>query len=207
VYDSVNDLPSTLSARASVYEGNLYVDMKLNALANQPTFDLDAELKNTNLVLLNDFFKAYGNFTVNQGSFSLFSEMAASNGRFEGYVKPLIKELDVLGPEDRDENFFQKVWESVVGAAGTILKNQKEDQVATKIPIEGTFKNPETRVLFAIGEVLRNAFIQALMPSIDREINYRTVKQEEEDALHKIAKENKADDKKDRKEKKKEEKR
>ena len=206
VYDSVNELPSTLSASAIVYEGNLYVDMKLNALAGHPTFDLDAELKNTNLVLLNDFFKAYGNFTVNQGVISLFSEMAASNGRFEGYVKPIIKDLDVLGPEDRDENFFQKVWESVVGAAGSVLKNQKEDQVATKIPIEGTFENPETRLLYAVGEVLRNAFIQALMPSIDREINYRTVKQIEEDALHKIAKENKADDKKERKEKKKEEK-
>ena len=178
VYDSVNELPSTVSARASVYEGNLYIDMKLNALASKPTFDLNAELKNTNLVLLNDFFKAYGNFTVNQGSFSLFTEMAASNGKFEGYVKPIIKDLDVLGPEDRNENFFQKAWESVVGAAGSVLKNQKEDQVATKIPIEGTFKNPETRLLYAVGEVLRNAFIQALMPSIDREINYNSIKKE-----------------------------
>jgi len=113
--------------------------------------------------------------------------------------------LDVLGPEDRDESFFQKAWEAVVGAAGSVLKNQKEDQVATKIPIEGTFKNPETRLLYAVGEVLRNAFVQALMPGIDREINYGNVKKED-DPLHKIARENKAEEKKDRKEKKKEEK-
>ena len=108
-----------VSGHASVYEGDFNLHMKLNALADKPTFDLDAELKNTNLVKLNDFLKAYGNFTVNKGEFSLFTEVAASDGKFKGYVKPLIKDLDVLGPEDRGESFFQKAWESIVGAVGS----------------------------------------------------------------------------------------
>jgi hypothetical protein len=205
VYDSINELPSTVSARAKAYEGTMYVDMKLNALASQPAFDLNAELNNTNLVLLNDFFKAYGNFTVNSGSFSLFTEMAASKGSFEGYVKPIIKDLDVLGPEDRNRSIFQKAWEALVGAAGSILKNQKEDQVATKIPIEGSFRKPETKVLYAVGEVLKNAFIQALMPGIDNQINYRSVKRKEEpDVIHRMAKGTKEEpDKKDNKKDKK----
>ncbi len=59
-------LPSTVKANASVYEGTLTFDIKLNALNIQPTFDLNAELKNTNLVLLNDFLKVYGNFDVHR---------------------------------------------------------------------------------------------------------------------------------------------
>ena len=187
VYDSVNELPSTVSGHASVYEGDFNLHMKLNALADKPTFDLDAELKNTNLVRLNDFLKAYGNFTVNKGEFSLFTEVAASDGKFKGYVKPLIKDLDVLGPEDRGESFFQKAWESIVGAVGSILKNEKKEQVATKIPIEGTFKKPKTRVWFAVGEALRNAFIQALMPGIDKEINLKSVKEDDKSYLHRMA--------------------
>ena len=194
VNDSINDLPSSVAGSAYVYEGNLVVNMKLNILATQPAFDLNAELNNMNLVLLNDFFKAYGNFTVNQGSFSLFTEMAASNGSFKGYVKPLIKDLDVLGVEDRNENIFQKAWEAIVGFAGTVFQNQKEDQVATIIPIEGTFKNPEIKVLYAVGEVLRNAFIQALMPNIDFKINYNSVKDEEVDVIHKMVEEGKRKD-------------
>lgn len=59
-------LPSTVKANASVYEGTLTFDMKLNTLNVQPTFDLNAELKNTYLVMLNDFLKVYGNFDVHR---------------------------------------------------------------------------------------------------------------------------------------------
>jgi hypothetical protein len=35
------------------------------------------------------------------------------------------------------------------------------------ITIKGAFKNPKTNIVDAIWEVLRNAFIQALLPGID----------------------------------------
>jgi len=138
-------------------------------------FVLNAEIKNTNLVLLNDFLKAYGNFDVNRGTFSLYTEMAAKDGKFLGYVKPIITDLKVLGPQDRHDSFFNKIWEALVGAVGFVFKNQNKDQLATKVTIKGNFKNPQTNTLEAIWEVLQNAFIQALMPSIDNEININSV--------------------------------
>lgn len=170
------ELPSTVTAQAFVYEGTLNFNMKLNALAVNPTFNLNAEMKNTNLVLLNDFLKAYGNFDVSQGTFGLFTEMAAKDGKFVGYVKPAITDLKVTGPEDRKDTFFQIIWESLVGAVGVALKNQQKDQVATKIRIVGSFKNPHTNTLDAVWELLRNAFVVALRPSIDNEININSVK-------------------------------
>ena len=175
VIDDKVELPSTVTAQANAYEGTLNFNMKLNALADNATFDLNAEIKNTNLVLLNDFLKAYGNFDVHRGKFGLYTEMAAKDGKFKGYVKPIIKDLKVVGPEDRHDKFFNKVWEQIVGAAGVILKNQKKDQVATKVNMEGSFKNPKTNTLDAIWEVLRNAFIQALLPEIDNTISINSV--------------------------------
>jgi len=175
VIDDKVELPSTVTAQANAYEGTLNFNMKLNALADNATFDLNAEIKNTNLVLLNDFLKAYGNFDVHRGKFGLYTEMAAKDGKFKGYVKPIIKDLKVVGPEDRHDEFFNKVWEQIVGAAGVILKNQKKDQVATKVNMEGSFKNPKTNTLDAIWEVLRNAFIQALLPEIDNTISINSV--------------------------------
>jgi hypothetical protein len=171
-----NILPATVKAKSYLYEGYLNYNMKLNPLADRPQFDVNAELVNTNLVKLNNFFKAYGKFDVNKGSFGLYTEMAAADGKFKGYVKPIIQDLDVVGPEDRSDSFLQKIWEHIVGAAGMVLRNWRKDQVATKVPIEGNYDNPDIGTIEAIVEVLINAYVQALMPSIDNQINLAAVK-------------------------------
>jgi hypothetical protein len=199
-----NVLPATVKAKSYLYEGYLNYDMKLNPLADRPQFDLNAELVNTNLVKLNDFFKAYGKFDVHRGSFGLYTEMAAADGKFKGYVKPVIRDLDVVGPEDKNDSFLRKLWEHIVGAAGIILRNQRKDQVATKIPIEGNYDNPDIGTLDAIVEVLINAYIQALMPSIDNQINLAEVKAqpaEKKGFLQKLFSKKKAEEKEKEKEK------
>ncbi|HYG04557.1 MAG TPA: DUF748 domain-containing protein [Chryseosolibacter sp.] len=174
-YDSGELLPASIDARANIYDGTLTVKGKVNPLAEDPTFDFNAELKNTNLVKLNDFFQAYAKVDVNKGTFGLYTEMAAKNGRFEGYIKPLLKDLDILGKEDRKDNVLKQLWEAVAGGVSEIFENQPKQRVATKIPLRGSTKNLDTNVWYAIGEVLRNAFIQALQPAIDQEITISAV--------------------------------
>ena len=174
-------LPATIIATADVYKGKLNFKMKMNPLADNPTFDMNAELKNTNLPELNDFFKAYANFDVHAGTFGLYTEVASKDGKFIGYVKPIIKDLEVIGSEDRHDSFFNKIYEALVGTAGAILKNPKEKQVATKIPIEGEYGKTTIGTWYAIIDVLRNAFIQALYPSIDHEITILSVNKVEQE--------------------------
>jgi hypothetical protein len=174
-YDSSNLLPARILGTATVYEGQLNVEINMNPLASYPTFDLDMELKDTNLALLNDFFNAYAKVDVNKGNFGLFVEVAAKDGSFDGYVKPLIQELDVLGGEDRDDNFLRKLWEAFVGSVGQLFENPSKDQVATKIPLQGRLDNPRTGTWVAIFNILQNAFIRALQPSIDHEINIQSL--------------------------------
>jgi hypothetical protein len=174
-YDSAALLPATVKASADIYEGSLDFNMKINPLADDPTFDMNAEVKNTNLVKLNEFFQAYAKIDVNKGRFGLYTEVAAKEGRFNGYVKPLMQDLDVLGKEDRHDNVFRKMWEAVAGGVGEIFENQRKDQVATKIQFQGDLKNPSTNTWSAIINVLQNAFIQAIQPSIDYEINLASV--------------------------------
>ena len=205
VEDNKVELPSPITATANVYGGTFSLNMKMDALAAHSRFDLNAEIKNANLVQLNDFFKAYGNFDVSSGTLGLYSEFAAKDGRYKGYIKPLLKDLDVLGPEDKKDGFLQKAWEAIVGATGDILENHKKEQVATKVEIEGNFNGSHTDIIEAIWELLKNAFIHALMPSIDNEININSVdtgKDEHKGLFHKIfgGKKDK-DNKKDKKDK------
>jgi hypothetical protein len=177
-YDSTALLPATVRADADIYEGTLEFNLKLNPLADQPTFDMNAELKETNLVLLNDFFKAYANVDVNKGTFGMYTEVAAKQGAFTGYVKPIVKGLDVYGPEDKEDNIFRKFWEALAGGTSEVLENQPKDQFATKIPFEGKLDDPQANIWITIANVIQNAFINALQPSIDNEINIGSVEKE-----------------------------
>ncbi len=182
-------LPSPISAQADVYGGLLNLNMKMNILAPKTQFDLNASVKDANLALFNNFLKAYGGFDINRGTLSLYSEFAAKDGKYVGYVKPIIKDLKVLGPQDSADNLIHKAWDAVVGLAADILKNQKKNQIATKVPIQGEFDKSNTNVMEAIWEVLKNAFIQALAPSVDNQINLSSVdtaKPEHVSLFHKI---------------------
>lgn len=164
-------LPSSIKADGKTYGGTFDLDVRLNALADNPTFDLNAEVKELDMVGLNNFMRAYGNFDVKKGEFNVYTEFAARGGRFGGYVKPLIKDLDIVQWNKEEGNALQVLWETIVAGAAGLFKNQKKDQIGSKIMIENTFEDPNIRVGPAIGLILRNAFIQALKPSIEQSIN------------------------------------
>ncbi len=169
-------LPATVVATADIYEGTMKFNMRINALANDPTYDLNAEIKNANLVKLNTFFKAYGDFDINKGELDVYLELAAKDRKYIGYLKPVIRDLDVVGPEDRKDSVLRKLWEGIVGIAGDIVENPKTDQIGTKVPIAGNFGERTIGIWYAVLATLRNAFIQAIYPSLDNQVNIGLVK-------------------------------
>ena len=50
-----------------------------------------------------------------------------------------------------------------------ILKNPPRDEVATKVDVQGRIDQPQTSTLQAIGNLLRNAFIKAILPGLEQE--------------------------------------
>lgn len=163
-YDSSCLLPADINASALFEDGTFDFKMKLDPMALIPTFKMNAELKNVNLVKLNDFFQAYAQVDVNEGTFSLYAEGVAKDRKFVGRVEPVIKDLDMLGREDKNENWGHKLWEGLVG---TIVKNRTDD----KIDMEARVELPQTSVPYAIINILRMAFVQGLQPSIRSSIS------------------------------------
>ncbi|HMC97466.1 MAG TPA: DUF748 domain-containing protein [Flavobacteriales bacterium] len=187
-YDSTALLPSTVKATALIYGGTMAFNMKLDPLSEQALFDMNAELEHMELVKVNDFFKAYAKVDVNKGTFGMYTELATRNGAFTGYVKPVLKDLDVLGPEDRHDTFFRQLWEGIVGTVGDVLTNPKKDQVATKVEFKGKLSDPQVSTWYAVIDLLRNAFIRAIQPALDNEVNINTVgsKEKKEGFLQRI---------------------
>ena len=130
--------------------------------------DLKVSVEDTEMASMNDVVRAYGKFGVSQGQFSLFSELKVTDGNITGYVKPLFRDVQVGGDQPGEpKTFGQKVRESLIGMLAKILKNRPRGEVATVVPISGRVGQPQTRTWEAIGGLLRNAFLRAILPGFE----------------------------------------
>jgi hypothetical protein len=173
-------LPAGIRANArTIGGGSMSFQLQMNPTAAAPTYQLQASLTNVDLPALNNFFRAYGKFDVAKGTFAMFTSVAATNHAFEGYTKVFFKDLDVFAwKKERQKNILKIFWETVVGTVATILKNQPHDQLAAKVPISGVYTNSTISLSVTIGTLLRNAFIQALLPWYDQKVTTDQVAQD-----------------------------
>jgi hypothetical protein len=140
-----------------------------------PDFVLAASIENTQMPAMNKLLRAYGNFDVVHGLFSVYTELGVKNGSVRGYVKPLFKEMDVYDArQDREKNLFQKIYEGLVGGLSQLLENVPRDEVATKADISGRLENPQANTWQVLVNLIQNAFFQSIMPGFEREVGRPT---------------------------------
>jgi hypothetical protein len=144
-----------------------------NFLASQhgPDFNLKVEIQNTDLPSMNDIFRAYGRFDVAAGKFSVYSEVAIKDGNINGYVKPMFTNVEVYDyQKDKSKPVLHQAKELVIGGAAHLFKNSSTQQVASDVDLTGKLSSPQTSTWQAIAQVLRNAFIKAIIPGLDRTV-------------------------------------
>ncbi len=154
--------------------------MDLNMLKEIPDFDLNISTKHIDLPFLNDFTEAYANFTFKGGTLDAFSEVAMDDGKYKGYVKPILHDVQVIDLDSESASFWRKSWEVIVGTTMKIFQNQKEEQFATEVPFHGSTTESDVGILPTIGNILKNAFIEAFDAQIDDKVDINTVKEDNE---------------------------
>jgi hypothetical protein len=137
-----------------------------------PDFDLDVRIENTQLASLNDMLRANFNVDVTRGTFAFYSEIAAQNGRIDGYVKPMFVDAEIYDPaQDRDDGFFRRMWERIAEGLAKLLENKRRDQVATVADISGKVEDVRASNAQVVVNLIRNAFFQAILPGFRRDID------------------------------------
>ena len=134
-------------------------------------FDLHVKIENTRLTAMNDLLRAYGNFDVSAGAFSLTSELHVKNNAISGYIKPFFKDIKVYDRrKDKGQGIFHQAYEMLIGGVAKLLENRSRQEVATKANITGSLKNPETSTWQIVVELIKNAFFKAILPSFEKEV-------------------------------------
>jgi hypothetical protein len=148
----------------------------VDAFAAQPTFDVNLEVKKVQLPQVNPWLREYIKADAEAGKFELYLELAAADGRFAGYAKPILEDVDLYRSNEAEQSPLRRLWEGFLDFAANALENPEADQVAARIPFSGTIKNPETSLFATIASVLRNAFVSAFARSLEGSITLRDVK-------------------------------
>jgi hypothetical protein len=97
-------------------------------LSNFEDFEFRLRAKDIELKSMNDFASAYGKFDFNAGHGDVVIEATAKKAQVTGYIKPLLRDVDVFNwqqdVENKDKGLFRSIWEAIVGGSETVLKNQ-----------------------------------------------------------------------------------
>jgi hypothetical protein len=197
-------LPSNVIATArSLGGGKLSINMDINVLKEIPDLDLNLKFEQINMPALNDFFVAYSKVDIERGTFNLYSELVVKDSKISGYVKPLAQNIKIVDWDKDKENPINLVWQGIVSAVAEFFENQKEDQFATKVPLEGNLENINSGVWPTIWNVFRNAFVQAFARNTDNTVKFSeqlSKIENEKPAEEKSRKEKRREKRKERKE-------
>ena len=152
--------------------GSTQIDFAFRPENKGPDFDLAIRIENTDMQTMNDLFRAYGNFDVSAGVFSFYSEIKIREGKIEGYVKPLFRDMKVYDArQDREKSLFRKLYEGLVGGIAGLLQNRPREEVATETSVSGDIEKPETSTFETVVRLVQNAFFKAILPGFEKEIS------------------------------------
>jgi hypothetical protein len=152
--------------------GSTQIDFAFRPETKGPDFNLAVRIENTDMQTMNDLFRAYGNFDVTAGVFSFYSEIKVRQGKIEGYVKPLFRDMKVYDErQDREKSLFRKLYEGLVGGIAGLLQNRPREEVATETSLSGDIEKPQTSTLETVLRLIQNAFFKAILPGFEKEVS------------------------------------
>jgi len=138
---------------------------RVQSAARPIDFNVHLEVEDAKLPDLNGMLKAHAGVDVAEGLFSVYTEIAVKNGRVEGYIKPLVKNLKIYDRQkDSDKPFRQRVKMHVLQFLANLFRNHTSHEVATVAHISGSTGSPKANEWEVIRKLIGNGIFRAILP-------------------------------------------
>jgi hypothetical protein len=160
--------PTTLAASGTLQKtGQVSVFLTADPLTRKLAFAGRAAVKGLALEDVGNFLVEKADLAPRKGTIDVFAEFHAQDGLIAGWVKPILKDVEVEPAKDGAGPAL-KAW--IADAALKIFSDRVpgRNAAATVIPIEGTAAGAEAKLWPTIWGVLRNAFVAGLRAGFSR---------------------------------------
>ena len=145
--------------------GSTIVSGSARPMALPADVDVRLKLDDAKLTNLNGFLMAHAHVDVADGLFSVYTELTVKDGRVDGYLKPLLRNLKIYDKrKDNGKSFGKRVEMHVLQFLADVFKNHSTQNVATVIRISGSTRDPKASEWEAILKLIGNGFSHAVVP-------------------------------------------
>jgi hypothetical protein len=139
----------------------------LNTLAKPMEWDVDGEMRGFDLTSANEFLKRKAPLTFTKGKLDLYAEAESQNGKVQGYVKPFMKDVDVIKSKEKFQGPKHWFIEVITAVGNLILRTSDTKSVATRIPFNMDKAGMHVDSGEALDKAIQNGFVKKLPPGIE----------------------------------------
>lgn len=139
----------------------------LNTLKKPLEWDVDGEMQGFDLTKANVFLRRKLPLTFTKGKLDVYAEAESVNGKMEGYVKPFMKNLDIMKISEPYKGAKHWFIEVLTALGNLILRTSDTHTVATKIPFSSDDKGFHIDSGDALDKAIQHGFVQKISPGIE----------------------------------------
>ena len=164
-----DDLPRTpFSMQGTLLKsGQVKTEGEADLTGDKPKWTMDGEIKHFELTSLNKFLKQKVPLTFTKGKLDLYAEAKSEGGPIRGYIKPFVKNLDVI--KSKEDFKGTRHWlAEIVTALGNVVMKANET-MATRVPFtfDKTLKADSDK---SISKAVEHGFFQELSRGIEHSL-------------------------------------
>ena len=154
--------PTTIGARGVVgRSGQMTLFASADTFASPLAFAGRFEVVGLRVAELYAFIEPKTKLQTPKGTLDLFAEFTAKDGRLNGGVKPVLKNVDVR-PAEAGAWDHLKAWLADKAVKLTSDRVPDRNAVVTVVPLEGPLTDPDVQLWPAIFGVVRNSFVEGI---------------------------------------------
>jgi len=145
--------------------GSLSAEGRARPYASPADFSGRLTLRELPLPRLNDLCLSAAGVDFAGGALDVYGELAVKNGRVEGYLKPLARDVRISDPrKDRGRSWGKRVELGALQVLAGLFKNARTQRIATETRISGRTGDPRFDGWQAIRKLLVNGLLEPIRP-------------------------------------------
>ena len=122
------------TARGTMLQSSMFkASGRARRLDKPMAWEAQTEVRGFDLVQTNKLVSRFFPLTFTSGTLDLFAEAKSQHGKVEGYVKPFIKKMHVIGDKKDFKSIEHFAVEMAIALGNAVLRRPEDQSVATRL--------------------------------------------------------------------------